>query len=683
MRRPNTMFKRAKTILSLFLTTGIAFACNLDVALAQTLPSSISAAEFAAQGDADGKSYANALQGVKSGNIMCGNPETMCDTATQYCLRCRYSSAITMQGTISQTTYYDKDEGACVAKTAIGNNTKNLSQYWPGNGGCKGTVSIEGAGFLSDNVVSAFGRTSKDDHSFTGADGKEYRIFLGEQPTIQYGKNGDANESFEGCEVLPVKLYNMQSCFFCPLAALIFGAANDITISSFSNFSNSFKTIIIVVFAIWLAIMALQQVFSITKQDAPKFLSAIIKQGFKVLFAVLLLSYSNDLFRFFIIPVLDGGLQMGTHIQSVKLPEPQNWKRSDPNTPQTYYNLPIKSIASSYIIRTEQSNEKDGNTAVYDTLYSRIELYLASLQAQLARMQAIGTTLFCVGSHEIITIHGDEMKDGIAMMFLGGILTAFGFLLTIAFAFYFMDGLLQLAIIGAMLPFMIAGWPLKATAQYASTGFKMLLNTFFVLFFTGFVVSVSVNLVDQSLIYSNNQQETQDSGELRTAVNAGLSGIEEAINEQNIAKLKDAVDIGGIGFTLLIFSCLLGFKFVSQVSPLASNLSSGGFKGGLAGKIGTMGASTIKGMAQKATAPTGKALADQYHAAGGIVGIVSAPVAGLGQLAGKAIGGADQENKAWQDKSFRGKLGAAVRRVTGAPRAAAKKVHSVYRKPKG
>ena len=387
--------------------------------------------------------------------------------------------------------------------------------------------------------------------------------------------------------------------------------------------------------------------------------------------AFLLLSYSNDLFRYFIIPLLEGGLQMGTYIQSTPTPQPQNWAPTVINSSKQYFNLPVSSTIKS-----------DGSKSS-TSLYTHIEIYLASLQMQLARMQAIGTTLFCVGGHEIITIKVEQMKDGMSMMLLGGILAVFGFLLTISFAFYFMDGLLQLAVIGAMLPFMIAGWPLKATAQYASTGFKMLLNTFFVLFFTGFVVSVCINLVNESLAYSQNQQSSQDGGGLRTVVNAGLSGIEEAINNQNVAELKEASDIGGMGFMLLIFSCLLGFKFVAQVSPLASNLSSGGFKGGLAGRIGTMGASTIKGLAQKASSPTGKALADQYHAAGGIVGIVSAPVAGLGHLAGKAIGGADQENKAWRDKSFRGKVGEAVKRVTGAPRAAAKKVHSVYRKPKG
>ena len=652
------MFKQAKSISILFLITVLFLACSLNIAAAQNFYNPMSAAEFAKEkGLSDWESI---LQKDYEGNSFMKCGDEFCNKQTQECWMCRESDQIIDAGTGYSGGASSKTVGRCYPK---GTERRNVS----------GTNCWKVEHNVDTTAMDTKGNVTVNRGELTGTDGKNYILFLGEQPTIQYGNNGDENESFAGCEVLPVKLYNMQSCFFCPLAALIFGAANDVTTTSFSAFSKSFQVVMVVVFAVWLAVLTLQQVFPMTKQDAPKFLSAIIKQGFKVMVAFLLLSYSNDLFRYFIIPLLEGGLQMGTYIQSTPTPQPQNWAPTVINSSKQYFNLPVSSTIKS-----------DGSKSSA-SLYTHIEIYLASLQMQLARMQAIGTTLFCVGGHEIITIKVEQMKEGMSMMLLGGILAVFGFLLTISFAFYFMDGLLQLAVIGAMLPFMIAGWPLKATAQYASTGFKMLLNTFFVLFFTGFVVSVCINLVNESLAYSQNQQSSQDGSGLRTAVNAGLSGIEEAINNQNVAKLKEASDIGGMGFMLLIFSCLLGFKFVAQVSPLASNLASGGFKGkgGLAGRIGTMGASTIKGLAQKASSPTGKALADQYHAAGGIVGIVSAPVAGLGQLAGKAIGGADQENKAWRDKSFRGKVGAAVKRVTGAPRAAAKKVHSVYRKPKG
>ena len=659
--------------LTAFYTAG-----DINFAKAQNFSQPMSAADFAAQGDEVGQNLAKSLRQSAEGKIICGNVDTMCDTATQYCLRCQYTE---IEGTSDYPVTKFKDVGVCVDKSSIPAGVEDLRSYWPSGYTCPadssdyisvGHITMEAAGFLNESHDISI-NPKYEGQTFHGADGKEYKLFIGDKTTIQYGDNGKKSHSFEGCEVLPVKIYNMQSCFFCPLAAIIFEASNDVTITSFNFFTRSFKYIIIVVFAIWLAVLALQQVFPMTKQDAPKFLSSLLKQAFKVMIAILLLSYSGDLFRYFIIPVLDGGLQMGTNIQSFKMAPPENWTPSAPNTPTTYYNLPITAATGTRIVTTSSGKQVIEET--YDTLYSRIEIYLASLQTQLARLQAIGTTLFCVGSHEMISFKKDQVKDSLEMMLLGGILTVFGFLLTISFAFYFMDAILQLAVIGAMLPFMIAGWPLRATAQYASTGFKMLLNTFFVLFFTGFVVSVNVELINQAI--SDVGAENVSSLSI-----SGLEGIAEAINNQNISELKAATDIGGMGFLILVFCCIFGFKFVSQVSPLASTLSSGGFKGGLASKIGTMGYSAVKGMAGKMASPIAEAATDKYHEAGGLVGIVSSPVAGVGSLVGKAVGGADQEGKSWKQKSFRGKVGAAIAGVSAAPRRFAKKVHSVYRKPK-
>lgn len=643
----------------------------------------MSAADFANKHG--GKSYVPVLTNGEDKKIICGDKNNLCNAETEICLKC--SSVFILEEVVfGKTGEVVKEVGYCAPREDT--KSKTLQEMWPScttyNVTTKGvlsdetvrrTLSIESSGFLIADKHKELGITwSRAKHRFKDSKGKKYELYISDSPTIQYAGNSSKNDddSFNGCEVLPVKIYNHQSCFFCPLAGLIYGAANDVTSSSFESFAHPFKVVLVVMFAIWLALAALGQVFPMTKQDAPKFLSAILKQGFKFLVAFLLLTYANDLFRLFIIPVLDSGLQLGTKIQALDMPAPVNWEPTQITTIDAYYNLPVGAVTY-------------GEGKVANTLFGRIELFLASVQAQLSYMQAIGTTIFCVGGHEIITVHFDKLKIGLRMMLLGGVLTSFGFLLTIAFAFYFLDALLQLAVIGAMLPFMIAGWPYKATAQYASIGFKMLLNTFFVMFFTGFVISVNIGLIDSSLSVSQNIETkidpaAADNDEANVQVGA-FEKIVEAINAQDFVKLNAATDIGGVGFMLLAFSCVFGFKFVAQTTPLANTLSSGGFKGGVAGKIGTMAGSAAKGMATKAAQPIAGAVADQYHAAGGLVGIVSKPVASLGGLAGKAVGGGDQEGKKWSEKSFRGKVGAVISKTTGAPHKLAKKVHSAYRKP--
>lgn len=613
---------------------------------------------------------------VNEGKIVyCGNQEGEgCTVGQQLCLKCTYRKRTKRSGGLSRHDI-EKTIGACVPKDAVAaaqRRTDGLldlfreynkecpsqedeDKEWEGSGWLhlgylisrervyKGSVTVEPAGFVGttiDDASRTFGsdEVTKKWDNFHGNDGKLYAMYkIGE--TVSIVMADPSSGTFQGCEVLPVKIYNMSACFFCPLANVIFTAANEVTANAFKYFGSAFRVVIVMVLSVWLAMSALGQVFPMTKQDAPKFLAAILKQGFKFMLAYFLLVYSNDLFRYFVIPLLDSGLSLGIGIQTVSMPTPENYGATRLGTSTYYYNLP----------------GADGTT-----LYTRIEEYLASLQARLSYVQAIGTTIFCVGSHklsfwEILSGEGLEgVKVGLRMMLLGGVLTSFSFLLTMAFAFYFLDALLQMAVIGAMIPFMIAGWPFRATAQYAGIGFKMLLNTFFVMFFTGFVISVNVELINQSLALSQDtagQTEQaaptkETSAELQSAQKENASGFQkivDAINDQNEKDLKDATNIGGVGFLLLAFCCIFGFKFVAQVSPLASKLSAGGFsKGGIAGRIGTMAASATKGMAAKAAAPVGKVAGNAALDAAGSVAqtagnVAGGVVGGAAKLAGKGL----------------------------------------------
>ena len=756
-RWQNAMFKQIRKIALLFSIVGTFCVAICHTSYAQQFDY-MSAADFAnKRGDSRGKEIAKMFQ-KKEGKIVCGRSDNICNegeicikvrngdafsTDTGYCYAPKEGEQIITWSSpiveMYQATNYEKGaEERFDNREDIPQNSYGSQKYYHryGDGslsikhieaakrygvplkkiqvclsasgvkfGCKYVVAappsleISEVSFFETKMVAKRGKMvegNKNDECFTDTQtGKKICAYItGDTTTLEYA--GDSN--FNGCEVLPVKVYNMQGCFFCPLARLIFATANNVTSTSFAVFSYGFKVVITVVFAIWLALAALQQVFSFTKQDAPKFLAAIVKQGFKYMVAFFLLASSASLFELFIIPVLDSGLKLGAHIQTVEM---KNISKNKNEFKATNDNLVIE---ESYF--NMRPNKGGDNTRTGETLYERIEGFLKSLQSQLAYMQAIGTSLFCVGSHSIITVNIDNLIAGFRMMLLGGIIAAFGFLLTIAFAFYFLDAILQLAIVGAMLPFMIAGWPFKATAQYAGTGFKMLLNTFFVFFFTGFVVSVNIVMVDQALSLSQNMNvidkkidEAKEANgndkkvdeeeiarqemekQLREETSNGFEAIASAMNAQNISELREKTDIGGVGFMLLVFSCLFGFKFVQEVPNLANTLSSGGIKGGLAGKIGTMGASTVKGMAIKVSQPIAKEIAGKYHEAGGIAGMALAPVSLVGGLV--QSGGEALENKSG-NKFLRGvgKVAKWTGKAAKAPRQAAKKVHSPFRKPK-
>lgn len=425
----------------------------------------------------------------------------------------------------------------------------------------------------------------------------EMTIRDGKPGEIVYGASEKAG-SWKGCEALPSKLYRQRECFFCPLFKVIYEAADKMTVLSFDKLAASFAAIIALGLGIWIAFQTLTHVSSLTKQDAPKFLGNLIKQSFKFLIAFLLLQNHKVIFEYVINPLLISGLTFGKSL--LFLPDE------------------FSNITSTGTLQT----------AFYSsTLYGELEAFVGSVQRQIGFMQAIGTTLICIGSNMMIGIGGFDFASGFQMAIQGILLAGFGLLLSLAFAFYLIDAVVQLGVVGALMPFLIACWPFKLTSQYSSTGFKMLLNSFFVFVFTGLVISVNLNLVDAALGQSANGDQTIETqvavqGDNDTleqgsvAVKTGaLKGIFDAVNEQNPDKLKKLTDISSIGFLILVLCCIFGFKFSGQASELAGKMAGGGMKP-MAPSIATMGGSAALSGAKKLTQPTRKAIADKVEDAG-------------------------------------------------------------------
>ena len=653
------------TVLSGFI--GVALLLAPSTIYAQIDVPSQSAAEFAEKklGSAKTEQLISVFRGGKSLKVACGSVYTMCNTATQICLKATLVET-GWSGLVSSTV----ERGKCVERKDF--NIKEIRKIWAKGAGdseaerkgldhcpkeasrggktirCK--VSVAENGFLSSNHSTALGIINFDKYKeqVTGSDGLAYQIYMeGDQPTMAYG-----NEDFEGCEVFPVKVYNMKKCFFCPLAQIVYNAANEVTAEAFVASGKSLKMLIATFFALWLAIMSLQQVYSFTKKDASDFFNEIIKQSFKFLIAFYLLTDASTLFKMFIVPVLTTGMSMGEGISALEIGGKGHQMVKISSIDDIVSNV---EEPTAYIRTGEYYDVVVGKGAT--PLGMRIEQYLDFIQAQLAYIQALGGTLFCVGTRhlKLFSMGIDYFVGGIRLMVMGTIFLLSGLLVSIVFAFYFLDAILQLGLLGVMMPLMIAGWPFKKTSKPASKGLEFLLNSFFVFFFTGFVVSVNITLMSETLDFSSDFKlntidvddmyffQNKEKGEAynaqakaamnvfetNTKYNSGggrvINAIIYSLQTQNIAALDIATDIGLEGFLLMIFAGIFGFIFLKEVAPLAGKLASGAV-GNISNQIGGRAASIAKGAASKAAAPLSKA----YNKAGGAVGLAGAAAKHLG-----------------------------------------------------
>ena len=369
----------------------------------------------------------------------------------------------------------------------------------------------------------------------------------------------------EGCTPFPMKMAESKSCLFCPLFLVIYNACNTMATKSFATLGVPVANVMLIGFALYIAFVVLGHVSSFTKQDAPKFLTGMLVQSFKILVAYLLLTNASQIYYYFITPVLKAGMQLGSAMLF-----------------QTDVNL--EQCAAQATV------PDDG--LMPSSLYIQLDCYIRSVQSEIAYAQAMGSTLMCIARNAAASMGG--LLWDFSMMFQGLAIYLFSLLLVLAFSFYLIDATVTIGLVGALLPLLIAAWPFKKTQSYTGKGFNMLMNTFFVYVFMGIVVSVNIQLIGHA--------------------GGGMDGIEQILNEGNVEQLQKILDFSGGAFLILICCCIFGFKFVGQASSLAGTMASGGISG-IGNKIGGMAASGATNIAQKVSKPITDPIKDKVSGA--------------------------------------------------------------------
>lgn len=341
-----------------------------------------------------------------------------------------------------------------------------------------------------------------------------------------------------GCVPLPAKLAESRSCIYCPLFKTIFNAAQSMSTKAYDKLAGPLANVMLIGFAIVIAFMVLKNVSSFTKQDAPKFVTELLVNMFKVLVAYYMLKNANIVYGYIVGPVLKAGFEFGSSLLFAK--------------------------NDSYLAACDVSKTLQGvsNGVMPAYLYTNLDCFIKAVQAEVAVPQSVGSSLMCVarnaGKESIGPVRNVLWDFG--MMFQGFAIWVMGWIISLAFAFYLIDATIQLGIIGALMPFLIACWPFKATRNYTSKGWGIFMNTFFVYVFMGLVVSINVELLGRGL----------------TGSKGGFDAIMKALNGNNVQELKELLDIGFAGFLVLVACCLFAFKLTGQASDLAGTMAGGG-----------------------------------------------------------------------------------------------------------
>ncbi len=335
----------------------------------------------------------------------------------------------------------------------------------------------------------------------------------------------------KGCTPLQVKLRESKDCIFCPLFQSLYTAVQTMSRQAFDTTKDAIRKVMSLGFALYIAFSVLGHVSSMTKQDAPKFLTGLLVSTCKFLVAFLLLMNKDTIYYYVINPLLSTALDFGGAMLFTAGDAIKTCKTDTAGLSGT------------------------GDKVLPNELYVTMECFIKGVQAEIAFAQAAGSSIMCVGRNEASGAFG--IWD-FSMVFSGLAIYLCALLLSFAFGFYLIDSVVMLGVLGALMTFFIACWPFKMTGGYTGKGFNMFMNIFFTFIFMGIVVSINTQLIKASLS------------------TGGLENIEDVLSGGNIRDSKQILDINGAGFLIILCCCFFGFKFSAKTAQLAGSMAGGG-----------------------------------------------------------------------------------------------------------
>lgn len=417
----------------------------------------------------------------------------------------------------------------------------------------------------------------------------------------------------KSCEVVEVSWYESRKCIFCPLIGVLYAASENISNISYDNFAKSLAIVVAVGLMVWIAFKTLLLVSDLSKQDAAKYITEIMEQTFKFLIVFFTLLYYNQIFDLVINPIIRSGMAFGTSfVENVSLAE----RFGDTDEEKAAIYNAIKTGNQSALASVSDKLPPDYKRNIENNFfnlytYATMENLAFNVNMEYSLLQTVGKSLICIGSKLIMGKFENESDGfglGIACIIYGLCFGAFGFILSISFIFYLFDAVVELGIVGALLPLLIAAWPFKITTEYTSKGFQMLLNSVFIFMTMGLVTEICIELISAAVSFNITQAEP---GESASNANSGLASLVVALTAIDTKSLGRMVNIISIGFLLFLVTNLVSMLLLQKVKEFAGQFSKGCVPD-VGNKLGGTMASAAVGTAKKAITTPAKGFASGF-----------------------------------------------------------------------
>ena len=373
----------------------------------------------------------------------------------------------------------------------------------------------------------------------------------------------EEQQTGDKCDTFATYLSSLSSCPLCPIFQAVLNTDAKIADVAWRALSKALQGVVMVFFLVYLALETLKIVSNVGGSSLGSYLKSILILGFKVLLTYFLLSSSSYVYGYFISPVIQAGLDMGTSLISISSSQASICLVNNANV--DFVATPGNVLDAGLLDGIMRTVRCYGHTATI--------------------MPAVGKGLICHG-----WANDGSLLPDFSMWFSGILFYLFGLIIWLVISFYLIDCTVQLGMVCGIIPVLIACWPFKLTTKYTIKGVQIIMNTFFNYIMLGIVLLLGVEIVD-----------------FATGKKSGsMDAFMEAMNNNNLTKLSEMASLDGVEILILVVCCIFAFKLIENTNALADKFSKGSGMN-IASKLGGLASSAVV-----ASAATGASIGAKF-----------------------------------------------------------------------
>ena len=359
--------------------------------------------------------------------------------------------------------------------------------------------------------------------------------------------NAMANVSF----VRTVTEFGKEFCWFCPIFGSLFDAMNKIATQITTNLSEIFLAIMGTALLFSIGFKTAKMLTSLQAVDLMQYLTDLFRHLGRAIIASALLWTSLSVFTYIVSPFLTMSLTLSTSIlneggfmaQMIDASQGGSIKEINVCNEEDTDALPL--------MLSEEKKLQSGKApqeAFAPSVKAALMCMMKTISASLIGGMAIGATFYEFGWWDLTFIFPNILAVATGALIVIGHLLIF-----IAVPFKYIDSMVRLAFVCALMPLWVVLWVFEATRGYTKKAWDMFLSTCAIFLCMSVVLILVIHLINAAL----------PAEVAKTVVEYMMAG--------QILKALAAIDMDGKNFLVTLIMCFTGYKMLGTATTLASS----------------------------------------------------------------------------------------------------------------